>query len=64
MLVQYGGNCIIDSYQDHEYLSALRKHYGLLRSEGSPKIGAAIKHFEHYLNKGTVWELQKFSSIS
>lgn len=52
MLARYGDNCLVDDHDDHADLVALIERYDTVESDGPPKMGVGISHFERRLNRG------------
>lgn len=60
MLHRYGNGSVIDDAQDHEELVALLERYDLTVTDGPPKIGPGIDHFERRLNTSEGWSTPGF----
>lgn len=52
MLARYADNQVIDDAQDHDDLAALLERYDLAITDGPPKAGTGIDHFERRRNAG------------
>jgi hypothetical protein len=60
MLHRYGDGAVIDDAQDHEDLVALLERYDLAITDGPPKTGPGIDHFERRLNTAEGWTTPGF----
>jgi hypothetical protein len=60
ILHRYADNQVIENRQDHEDLVALLQRYDMTITDGPPKIGAGIDHFERRRNVGEGWSTPGF----